>query len=56
LDDPGVGLYLPAMTWAHLYEFTPETVCLALASTHYDPSKVIRNWAEYCALAEKLPA
>jgi hypothetical protein len=54
LDDPGSGLYVPAMTWTFLYDFTPETVCLAAASTHYDQSKVIRDWDEYRSLAEAM--
>jgi hypothetical protein len=54
LHDPGEGLYVPAMIWIHLYDFTPETVCLAAASTHYDLDKVIRDWDEYRKLAEAL--
>jgi len=47
LARPSLGLFIPAMIWARLYDFTPETVCLAAASTHYDPPKVIRDWDEY---------
>ncbi len=53
LHDPTEGLYLPPMVWTFLYDFTPETVCLAAASTHYDHTKVIRDWNEYCALVEQ---
>ena len=47
LNQPSLGLFIPAMIWARLYDFTQETVCMAAASTHYDPSKVIRDWDEY---------
>lgn len=51
LDDPGVGLYVPAMLWIRLYDFTPDAVCLAAASTHYVPGDVIRVWDEYVRTA-----
>jgi hypothetical protein len=51
LNDPTQGLYLPPMIWTYLYDFTPETVCLAFASTHYNQSNVIRDWDEYRRLA-----
>jgi len=51
LDDPAQGLYIPAMIWIDLYNFTPETVCLVAASTHYDQAKVIRDRDTYCELA-----
>ena len=51
LSDPTEGLYVPPMIWTFLYDFTPQTVCLAVASTHYDHSKVIRSWDDYVRLA-----
>ncbi|MEA2640876.1 MAG: hypothetical protein QOF51_2270 [Chloroflexota bacterium] len=54
LDDPTLGLYVPAMIWTFLYDFIPETVCIAAASTHYNPSNVIRDWDEYRRLADAL--
>lgn len=50
LNDPVSGLYIPQMIWARLYDFSRETVCLAAASTHYEPSKVIRRWEDYLRL------
>ena len=47
LTRPSLGLYIPAMVWTRLYDFTPETVMLAAASTHYDEPQVIRDWDEY---------
>ena len=43
-SDPTVGLYIPAMVWTRLYDFTPDAVCLAGASTKYDNKEVIRTW------------
>jgi len=47
LARPNVGLYVPAMVWTRLYDFTPETVLVVAASTHYDEPTVIRQWDEY---------
>ena len=47
LSRPDIGLYIPAMIWTRLYDFTPETVMLAAASTHYDEPRVIRRWDDY---------
>ena len=47
LSRPSIGLYIPAMIWTRLYDFTPATVMLAAASTHYQEPKVIRKWDEY---------
>ena len=51
LDDPAEGLYVPEMIWARLYDFTPDAVCIAAASTHYVNAKVIRDWDTYVHLA-----
>lgn len=47
LDDPGVGLYLPAMVWVRLHNFSAGAVCFAAASTHYAAGEVIRDWDLY---------
>jgi dTDP-4-dehydrorhamnose 3,5-epimerase-like enzyme len=49
LSRPSLGLLVPAMIWTRLYDFTPETVMLAAASTHYDEPTVIRKWDQYLA-------
>ena len=51
LNDPGVGLYVPAMLWVRLHNFTGGAVCLAAASTHYEPESVLRSWVEYLRIA-----
>jgi hypothetical protein len=44
LDDAGRGLYLPRLTWTRLLDFSPDCVALAVCSTEYEPSDVIREW------------
>ena len=50
LDSPHLGLYIPPMTWAVQYKFSPDGVLMALASDVYDPADYIRDYAEFLAL------
>lgn len=47
LDNPGVGLHLPAMVWATQYKYSQDAVLLILASDKYDPDDYIRDYDEY---------
>lgn len=47
LNRPNTGIYLPKMVWKEMYEFSPDSVLLCLASTHYDGSEYIRDYDEY---------
>ena len=47
LNRPMQGIYLPIMVWNDMYEFSPDSVLLALASTHYDGKEYIRDYDEY---------
>ena len=47
LSRPMEGLYIPRMVWKEMYEFSPDSVLLVLASTHYDGSEYIRDYEEY---------
>ena len=47
LDDPTRGLYVPRMLFINIRGMSSETVCLVLASTHYDMSRSIRSWQDY---------
>lgn len=47
LDDAMRGVYMPPMVFVKLYDFSPDAVCMVLASTHYDIAKSIRSWEEY---------
>lgn len=51
LDDPAIGLYLPAMTWAIQYKYSPDAVLLVFSSEFYDSSEYIRDYDEFLALA-----
>jgi hypothetical protein len=47
LDEPGMGLYIPPMLWKDMYDFSPDSVLLVLASRHYDGREYIRDYQEY---------
>ena len=47
LDRPMEGVYIPNMIWKEMYDFSPDSVLLVLASTHYDGSEYIRDYEEY---------
>lgn len=47
LDHPHMGLYLPAMIWKDMYDFSSDSVLLCLASEYYDPDEYIRNHDEF---------
>jgi dTDP-4-dehydrorhamnose 3,5-epimerase-like enzyme len=41
------GLYVPPMMWRDLDNFSSGSVCMVLASEHYDESDYIRNQDEF---------
>lgn len=47
LNRPHTGIYLPSMIWKDMYDFSPDSVLLVLASTHYDPNEYIRDYSEF---------
>lgn len=47
LDKPMMGLYLDKMIWKEMYDFSPDSVLLVIASTHYDEKEYIRDYDEY---------
>ncbi len=44
LDKPRMGLYLGTMVWKEMYDFSPDSVLLCLASEHYIESEYIRDY------------
>ena len=54
LNRPRMGLYLPPMVWKDMYDFSPDSVLLVLASRHYDASEYIRDYQEYRAELAKM--
>jgi len=47
LNQPSVGLYVPAMCWCVQYNYSPGAVLLVLASEGYDAADYIRDYAEF---------
>lgn len=47
LDRPHTGIYLPTMIWKDMYDFSPDSVLLVLASEHYNPAEYIRDHADF---------
>ena len=47
LNRPGLGLYLPTMLWKDMYDFSPDSILLVLASKHYDAKEYIRDYNDY---------
>jgi len=54
LNRPHTGIYLPTMVWKEMYDFTPDSVLLVLASTHYDASEYIRDYNEFVSEITKV--
>ena len=50
LNRPSLGVYLPPMTWAVQYKYSPDAVLMVFASDYYDPKDYIRNYGEFLAL------
>lgn len=55
MKDPNRALYVPPMIWTRVYNFSPNAVCLVLASLPYDAADYIRDWDEYVSAARKQP-
>lgn len=47
LDKPMEAVYIPKMIWKEMYDFSPDSVLLVLANTHYDGNEYIRDFNEY---------
>jgi dTDP-4-dehydrorhamnose 3,5-epimerase-like enzyme len=45
------GLYIPPMCWREIENFSSGSVCLVLASEHYDESDYLRNYDDFLAAA-----
>lgn len=52
LNKPMMGVYIPKMIWKDMYDFSSDSVLLVLASTHYDGSEYIRDYAEYLQIMD----
>lgn len=49
LNRSHVGLYVPRMLWRELENFSTGSVCLVLASMHFDDADYYRDYEEFVA-------
>lgn len=49
LNRPHTGIYIPNMVWKDMYDFSPDSVLLVLASEHYDSNEYIRDYDEFAS-------
>jgi len=47
LNNPEKGLYMPPMIFITMTNFSPDSVCLVIANTHYDIKKSFRSKNEF---------
>ncbi|MCR4866349.1 MAG: FdtA/QdtA family cupin domain-containing protein [Lachnospiraceae bacterium] len=47
LNKPKMGLFIDTMLWKDMYDFSPDSVLLVLASEHYDSEEYIRDYDKY---------
>lgn len=47
MDDPSVGILIPAGMWCELTQFQPGTVCVVMASHPYDAGGYVNAYDEY---------
>jgi hypothetical protein len=47
LDQPSLGLYVGPMNWIELQDFSVGSVCLVLASSHYNEADYYRDYDEF---------
>lgn len=52
LNDPTVGLAIHPLEWVEVNEFTPDAVCLVLASEEHDEKDAIREFDAYMRLSK----
>lgn len=53
LNKPRMGIYIPAMLWKDMYDFSEDSVLLVLSNEHYDSTEYIRDYNEYKEMIKK---
>lgn len=53
LNEPMSGIYIPKMIWKDMFAFSPDSVLLCLANTHYQSDEYIRNYEDYLKIIGK---
>jgi len=54
LNRPRMGLYLKNNIWKDMYDFSPDSILLVLASEHYDEREYIRDYQEYLKFMKEM--
>lgn len=49
LDRSDRGVLIPVLIWGELNNFSPDAVCMVLASDHYDEADYLRDYDEFKA-------
>ncbi len=53
LNSPTQGLYIGGLVWREMFNFTPGSVLVVLASQYYNEADYIRNYHEFLMLSQK---
>ena len=56
LTRPDEGIYVPALIWRELHNFTAQTICLVLSSHAYSPNDYIRDHDQFLDESRRRPA
>lgn len=54
LNDPSKAVYLPRMIWKEMYDFTPDSVLMAVTNEYYDPTEYVRNFDKFTEEIKKM--
>ncbi len=49
MDRADCGLYVPPLIWREIADFSPNSVCMVLASEFYDEADYLDDYAEFVA-------
>ena len=49
MEDPSVGLLIPGMIWHELSDFSPDAVCVVLASHTYNRADYLSTYEQFLA-------
>ncbi|WP_295701967.1 FdtA/QdtA family cupin domain-containing protein [Helicobacter mastomyrinus] len=52
LDNPRQGLFLGAMMWKKMYDFSKDCVLLVLSDSYYDKDEYIYEYERFCGIAK----
>lgn len=47
LNEPRDAVYLPAMIWKEMYDFTPDSVMMVVTNAYYDNGEYVRDFDEF---------